>query len=143
MEFRKIFDAIFKSKILLGIYQKVEKMHLECQKMFEGSFESLIKNDDQLAKALIRDDVEINKLEIKIRKEILGYLAVNTAPDLNAALILVETVSHYERISDYAKGIARVAFSYPLEFKEDKFSRRIFEIKSLIEKEFELVLDAF
>lgn len=28
-------------------------------------------------------------------------------------------------------------------FKEDEFSRRIFEIKKLIEKEFELVLDAF
>lgn len=143
MEFKKIFDAIFKSKILLGIYEEVEKMHLESEKMFEESFESLIKNDDQLAKKLIREDLEINKLEIKIRKEILGYLAVNTAPDLNSALILVTTVSNYERIGDYAKGIARLALAYPSPFKENGYTKRIFEIKNLILKEFGMVISAF
>ncbi len=143
MEFKKIFDAIFKSKILLGIYQEVEKMHLECQKMFEESFESLIKNNDELARRLIREDLEINRLEIKIRKEILGYLAVNTAPNLNSALILVVTVSNYERIGDYAKGIARLALSYPSEFKKNGYPKRIFEIKNLISKEFEIVFMAF
>jgi len=49
------------------------------------------------------------------RKKVLEYLAVNSAPDISAALGLTAIANEYERIGDYCKDLAELRTSYGVE----------------------------
>ena len=143
MPFREVWDAVTKSKMLVKIWEDAGKMHKESKKMFKLSFNCLVKCDDKLACDLSEEDVRINKYEVQIRDEILGYLAINRSPNLNASLILSSIVIDYERIGDYCKNIAQLTLLFPTKLNDDEYMKIINQMKELILGSFDLTYQAF
>jgi phosphate uptake regulator len=143
MPFREVWDAITKSKMLVKIWEDAGLMHKESKKMFKLSFNCLVNCDDKVACNLSEEDIRINKYEVKIRNEILEYLAINRSPNLNASLILSSIVIDYERIGDYCKNIAQLTLLFPTKLTEDRYMKLINEMKEAIIKSFDLTYKAF
>ncbi|MDI6708073.1 MAG: PhoU domain-containing protein [Candidatus Thermoplasmatota archaeon] len=143
MGFRMIYDAITKTKLLEQIYEDVGKMNRECKEIFKKAYECLVKNRDEEALELAREDTKINKYEVKIRNDIMGYLAINTAPDLNTALTLASVVIDYERIGDYSKIIAQLGLLYPAKLEDGEYIDIITQTMNTVLKQFDLAHEAF
>ena len=143
MGFRMIYDALTKSKLLQKTYKDIGEMNRECKKIFEKSFECLVQNKDKEALELSNEDKKINRYEVNIRNNILGYLAVNTAPDLNAALTLTSVVIDHERIGDYCKIIAQLGLIYPAKLEDNEYMDIINNMRDTIVEQFDLAYAAF
>jgi phosphate uptake regulator len=143
MGFRMIYDALTKSKLLQKTYRDMGEMNRECKKVFERSFDCLVQNKDKEALELSNEDKKINKHEVDIRNSIMGYLAVNTAPDLNAALTLTSVVIDLERIGDYCKIIAQLGLLYPAKLEDNEYMDIINNMRNTIAEQFDLAYTAF
>ncbi|UCE36325.1 MAG: hypothetical protein JSW00_12420 [Thermoplasmata archaeon] len=142
MSFKRIYDALTKAPLLEKAYNDAWKMHALVKEMFEESSKCLIGCDISVAKKLSLEDKRINKAEKKIRREVMEYLAVTTAPNLSASLILISIVIDYERIGDLCKNIAQVCIEYPADFDDEEYVKDINEIKNNLSKMFDLTLVA-
>ena len=83
-----------------------------------------------------RLDVQINKLQRRIRKRVLVYLTGRAnAPDLPYCLQLMSLVKDVERIGDYAKDIANLErFAPPaVQPGEDPLGDRLLELREHVE----------
>lgn len=142
MPFKRIYDALTKTSLLGDAYTDASEMHRLAREMFETSTTCLIGCDIEVARKLSLEDKRINKLEKKVRKKVMGYLAVTTAPNLNASLILISIVIDYERIGDLCKNIAQVCIEYPADFGDEDVVKDIFLMKDHLSTMFEITLMA-
>jgi phosphate transport system protein len=81
------------------------------------SLEILAARKPQAAIALIQSDKEINKRRYGIESDCLSIIARQSpiATDLRIITAVMEIATELERISDYAKGIAKVSLVIPPE----------------------------
>ena len=79
---KKIYDALTKSVLLEKGFNDLGEMHKLTKEMFEESTTCIIGCDIVVARRLGLEDKRINKLEKKIRREVLEYLAITTAEEL-------------------------------------------------------------
>ncbi len=142
MSFKRIYDALTKAPLLEKAYNNAWGMHKRAKEMFEESAKCLIGCDISVAKRLSLEDKRINKYEKKIRREVMEYLAVTSAPNLNASLVLISIVIDYERIGDLCKNIAQLCIEYPADFTEEQYVKDINAIKANISNLFDLTLIA-
>lgn len=143
MKFKMMYDALTKSKLLKEAYDEVGKMNRNCRHLFATSVDCLVNDKDELAKEISDEDMIINRGEIEVRKNLLNYLAINTAPDVGTALILSSVVVDYERIGDYCKGIAWLGLLYPTTLEEDEFMGIVDSMKTVIREQFDFTYNAF
>jgi len=106
MLFKELFDAIFRGSILESAFEAVDRMHEQARAMYDLSLTCLIENKDEIAKEISSEDHVINVAVREVRREILNYLAINSAPDISSSLELTGIVIDYERIGDFCKNIA-------------------------------------
>ncbi len=84
--------------------QESHKATIKAGKIYFGSHVEQQKRDK-----LHERDKRVNKLQRKIRKRVLVYLAVRSnAPNLLYCLVLMSLVKDVERIGDYAKNLTEV-----------------------------------
>lgn len=129
--------------MLVKIWDNAGEMHKESKKMFQLSFNCLVSRNDELACNLSKEDVRINKYEVRIRNEILEYLALNSSPNLNASLILSSIVIDYERIGDYCKNIAQLTLLFPTKLNDDEYMSTINHMRDSILGAFDYTYQAF
>ncbi|MCH8936264.1 MAG: PhoU domain-containing protein, partial [Gemmatimonadetes bacterium] len=56
---------------------------------------------------IYKQDVKVNKLERKIRKQVIAHLSIaGNSADVPYSLLLMSLVKDVERIGDYAKNLA-------------------------------------
>jgi phosphate uptake regulator len=139
---KKIYDALTKSVLLERGFNDLRNMHELAKEMFEESTQCIIGCDISVAKKMSLEDKRINKLEKKIRRQVMEYLAITTAPNLSAPLILISIVIDYERIGDLCKNIAQLCIEYPADFTDENYVLDINEIKTNLLKMFDLTLEA-
>ena len=143
MSLKKIFDALTKGPLIEKAFDRVEEIHNLTLEMFEKSFEVLINQKDEIIDDIIKDDDKIDLIEMKIRKEIFEYLAISSAPNLNASLILTAVIKDYERIGDISANIAQLNRLYPTKLEEHVYLDEIYKMKNNINEIFKLTIDAF
>ena len=142
MSFKSVYDALTKSKLLVGIYVDIGAMNRKCKHIFLESVDCLVCDKDELAKEISDEDKVINEYEVKVRTDILKYLAINRAPDLGAALVMTSVVIDYERIGDYCKGIAGLGLRFPAQLDDENYLKIIDPMKETIIKQFDLAYEA-
>lgn len=142
MMFKELFDAVFKGSILKSAFQAVERMHNQAKTMYDLSVKSLVENKDEIAKDISREDRVINTSVKEVRREILQYLAINSAPDISASLILSAIAVDYERIGDYCKNIAQLGLMYPTMLTPSPYFDLFSEIHANISSMFDLTIRA-
>jgi len=93
---------------------------------------------------IYEQDVQVNKLERKIRKQVIAYLSVSgSAPDLPYCLLLMSLVKDVERLGDYAKNLSEIADLQAGCVPEDELCAELREIKSGVEAAFGVTSDVF
>ena len=91
-----------------------------------------------------KTDVKVNKLERKIRKQVIAHLSIRgNSPSLPYCLLLMSLVKDVERQGDYAKNLAEVREIHPAPLPDDDIVGELREIRAGVESAFESIADVF
>lgn len=109
---------------------------------FELSFQAFIEKDMELAKRIIEEDVEMNKMEEEIHNKVVLLLTKQqpiVATDLRRLIVLLKAASDMERLGDYAvnisKGAIRIGeerFITSVELMEDMCYKTISMLRQVV-----------
>lgn len=93
---------------------------------------------------IYHQDVQINKLQRKIRKQVIAHLSLRSStPDLPYCLLLVSLVKDVERIGDYAKNLSEVSEIRSKPLPEDEIVAELREIRAGVEGAFSVTAGSF
>ncbi len=93
---------------------------------------------------IYKQDVKVNKLERKIRKQVIAHLSVaGNSADVPYSLLLMSLVKDVERIGDYAKNLAETLDVSGATLPDDDTVAELREIRNGIESTFEAVAEVF
>jgi phosphate uptake regulator len=87
--------------------------------------------------ALYKTDVKVNKLERRIRKQVIAHLSLaSERTSVPYCLLLMSLVKDVERIGDYAKNLSEARDYHPSALPDDQIVQELREIRSEIEHGF-------
>lgn len=93
---------------------------------------------------IYKQDVKVNKLERKIRKQVIAHLSIaGNSADVPYSLLLMSLVKDVERIGDYAKNLAETLDVSGAILPDDDTMAELREIRTGIEGTFEAVAEVF
>ncbi len=93
---------------------------------------------------IYKQDVKVNKLERKIRKQVIAHLSVaGNSADVPYSLLLMSLVKDVERIGDYAKNLAETLDVSGAILPDDDTVAELREIRNGVEGVFEAVAEVF
>lgn len=93
---------------------------------------------------IYKQDVKVNKLERKIRKQVIAHLSIaGNSADVPYSLLLMSLVKDVERIGDYAKNLAETLDVSGAILPDDDTVAELREIRTGIEGTFEAVAEVF
>jgi phosphate transport system protein len=105
-------------------------------------FSDSVKPDEQTG--IYKMDVGVNKLERRIRKQVIAHLTLHgTSGSLPYCLLLMSLVKDVERIGDYAKNLAEVKEYHPDALPDDDLLAQLREIRAEVEKSFAETAEVF
>jgi phosphate uptake regulator len=94
--------------------------------------------------ALYERDVQVNKLERTIRKQVIAHLSLGAnSSDLPYCLLLMSLVKDVERIGDYAKNLTEVPELHRDPLPDDELAAELREIRTGIEAAFTVTAEVF
>ncbi|MCD6523266.1 MAG: phosphate uptake regulator PhoU [Candidatus Diapherotrites archaeon] len=143
MVFKEIYDVWTKEVLLRKAFEKTLKMMDKDKEAFSLAYNALIKNIDEHIEKVVKDEDRVDKYMQDVRREILEYLAVNSAPDVAASLILTTVIISLERIGDYSEDMTKLAVRYPKKVSEKKYLEAFDSIYERIIKLFDMTKKAF
>ena len=115
-------------------YQRSFMMLDLTREMFLKAKESLRFREDKDVDLNIRDqDLEINKYEREVRRNVFNHLVVGGKADLPSALVLVSIIVDIERIGDYTKNIVELAIDHPGKLKGGRFEKDLQRVEAAVE----------
>ena len=93
---------------------------------------------------LYKTDVKVNKLERRIRKQVIAHLSLTTdKSSVPYCLLLMSLVKDVERIGDYAKNLSEARDYHPGSLPEDEIVQELREIRTEIEAGFAEISGVF
>ncbi len=137
--------AIFKKDTLLDrAYRRSYEMVDITWEMFLKSKNSLRETDLIELDVNIHDrDVEVNKYQREVRRNVLSHLAVTGASDIYSGLLLVSIIIDIERVGDYTKNIVELAMNHPAKLHGGMFEEDLKRIEAAVEDMFRRVRKSF
>ena len=96
---------------------------------------------DQEREATIRRrDVEVNKLQRKVRRQVVAHLSLDRMrSDVPYCLLLMSLVKDVERLGDYAKNLAGIRSLHPDPFPDDALIRELKEIRDWVAADYQVL----
>lgn len=85
---------------------------------------------------IYKNDVQVNKLERTIRKQVIAHLSVGNWASLPYCLLLMSLVKDVERIGDYAKNLCELRDLHPDPLPEEEIVAELREIRASVEQQF-------
>lgn len=138
-------------RILTDKKTMVDEMGVEFESMLKIGKDMFVAVTDLLYlggdkkvvhKKIFPADKELNKLECKIRGEVVTHISVAGADNLSSMLIFMSVVKDAERIGDYIKNLYDIA-EKAKDFGKGKYGEATLDIRNHILMNFDLVNDAF
>lgn len=87
--------------------------------------------------SVYKADVKVNKLERKIRKQVIAHLSLASGrASVPYCLLLMSLVKDVERIGDYAKNLSEARDYHPSALPDDEIVHEMIELRTEIEKQF-------
>lgn len=89
-------------------------------------------------------DVQINKLERAIRKQVAAHLSFGgNQMDVPYCLLLMSLVKDVERLGDYAKNLSEVVDFHAVGLPDDEVVQELKEVRHEVEKSFKTATEIF
>lgn len=140
--YKKFMELFGKDNLLnQAIELTVEMLKID-REMFIASTESLRKRDDaELPFDIYKKDIQINKYERQVRRNVLTHLTVAGIYNIAQGLVLVSIVIDVERIGDYTKNIVELAQAHPLKLSGGVFENELTEIERITTVRFDKITE--
>ncbi|MBD3417165.1 MAG: hypothetical protein GF416_08550 [Candidatus Altiarchaeales archaeon] len=120
-----LLNILGKTKILAHSLDDVREMYGECIVMFDLAWDALENGDRSKAETVVGKDEAVDRLEVKVREEVLTYLeSMPAGGNVPLSLILIDTANQLERLADHVTFIADSAMKYPC-LDGDRFSEML------------------
>lgn len=100
--------------------------------------------DPDLENSIRRRDIQVNKLQRKIRRQVVAHLSLDpTRSDVPYCLLVMSLVKDVERLGDYAKNLAGIRALHPDPLPDDDIVRELAGIRDWIAGDYETLWDVF
>jgi len=108
----------------------------------EVYFSESLQADERTA--IYKTDVKVNKLERRIRKQVIAHLSLaKERTSVPYCLLLMSIVKDVERIGDYAKNLSEARDYHPSALPEDEIVHEMQEIRTQVERGFSEISEVF
>lgn len=135
-----------------SFHESLERIELELLSLGElagsavqRSVEALVTHDDALAEQVVRDDDMIDDLYLKLDREVLQLLALQSpvAEDLRLISAILHSCLHLERVGDQAVNIAKHYLATKGEPGSDGMRQQLREMGDLVVTMLRTAMEAF
>lgn len=100
--------------------------------------------DADLEAAIRKRDIKVNKLQRKIRREIVAHLSLDpTRSDVPYCLLVTSLVKDVERLGDYAKNLAGIRSLHPDPLPDDELVRELEGVREWVAGDYENLWQVF
>ena len=131
---------------LAEVRSEVLKMGGIVEQQIENALLALRDTNTALGEAVVRRDVEVNALEVKIDEECSRIIALRqpTALDLRMVMMVIKTITDLERMGDEAEKIGRLSMHLgEVEGPAYRYSNSVQHIGSMVRSMLHDTLNAF
>jgi Na+/phosphate symporter len=137
--------SVFRSSTLMDrAFQRSYDMLDLTYKMFLSSKEILRETDNaQVEIDLSDEDLEVNKYQREVRKDVFNHLILTEGEQLSSGLVLVSIVIDIERIGDYTKNIVEIAQNHPEPLHGGIFEDDLMKLEDAVDENFRRTIDVF
>jgi phosphate uptake regulator len=125
--YKRSFDMLGKTKL----------MFIEAKQVLRNTEHNELNID------IDDEDIEINRYQREVRKDVLKHLAVTGVDELASGLVLITIVIDLERIGDYTKNIVEIAKNYQPKLFAGEFEDELKKIEIAVEENFDKTLEVF
>jgi phosphate uptake regulator len=144
--FFKELISVWKGKDMLNqMYGELIEMLKNTEKMFVSVTDLLVENkfNKKISASLFSTDIEVNKTERNIRKQIVEHLIIESGTDIPACLVLMSVAKDVERIGDFCKNLLEVAEMLGNKLDNDNYSQFFKDLIQELKETFKKTQDAF
>ncbi len=117
--------------IVRDMFHKVSKTLRVCEDL------------EELEGVVYKTDIKINKLERKIRKELVTYLTLNPGVEIPGCLVLMSITKDAERLGDYCKNLFEAIEYWHKPCCELYYCDKITEFENYVNELFDSTIKAF
>ncbi|MFH1424942.1 MAG: PhoU domain-containing protein [archaeon] len=151
--FQEITDIWTKEPMLKKARKNAVDMLKRDQFMFNEVSNALLTGEiirktskgktESIVDILQREDEKINEYTQQIRREVMNYMADNSAPNVEASLVLTSLVIDLERLGDQTKDLAKLTLISKPDFEKRTYMRDIEKQQRRIMGMFDKTITAF
>lgn len=126
-------------------YKVFDEMLSLDRELFKRVVNALRDGSDlkSIEESIYRSDIKINKLERKLRKQIVTHLSLNPGQEVVASLVLMSIVKDAERLGDHCKNLYESAVSWGRPLAEMQFASKLSEFILYVNEAFDSTIKAF
>lgn len=126
-------------------YSEFSKMLDLDRDLYQVVMEAMQTGGDlkELEETIYRGDIQINKLERKIRKQLVTHLSVNPGPEVNGCLILMSIVKDAERLGDLCKNLFESAVLWGAPISKLNHAATVNEFQLYVVEVFDSTIKSF
>jgi len=131
----KKWFAIFQKDTLMDqAYRRSFLMFDTILGMFKTAKESLRhKEDSEIDIDIYNKDIEVNRFEREVRRNVFNHLAIAGSARLPSGLVLVNSIIDLERIGDYTKNIVELAMNHPGKLHGARYEEDLLRVETAVE----------
>ncbi len=135
--FKQLLSIFRKDTLMDQAYRRSFEMLDITRDMFLKAKNSLRHTESNYVDVNIYDkDIEVNKYEREVRRNVFNHLAVSGLETLPSGLVLVSIIIDIERIGDYTKNMVELAMNHPERLQGGKFEEDLQKIEAAVEDNF-------
>lgn len=98
--------------------------------------------DSELENTIRRRDIQVNKLQRKIRRQVVAHLSLDrTRTDVPYCLLVMSLVKDVERLGDYAKNLAGIRSLHPDALPDDEILRELSGMRDWVSEEYKILTE--
>lgn len=134
---RELFNLFKEDSLLDEAYRRSYEMLKITGEMFKESKKSLREKDVNQMETHVYDmDLEVNKFQREVRRNVFNHLVVCGSEDAYSALVLASVVIDIERIGDYTKNMVGLAADHPERLNGYAYEEDLAKIEAAVEDTF-------
>lgn len=139
---KELFNLFKEDSLLDESFRRSQEMLETTHEMFVESRQSLRERDMNQIESKIYDmDIEVNKFQREVRRNIFNHLVVNGPEDAYSALVLASVVIDIERIGDYTKNVVDLAVNHPQKLHGGAYEEDLEKVEKAVEESFARTLE--
>ena len=134
---KELFNLFKEDSLLDEAYQRSFEMLKITGEMYKESKKSLREKDINQMEIHVYDmDIEVNKFQREVRRNVFNHLVVSGSEDAYSALVLASVVIDIERIGDYTKNVVDLASNHPERLSGGAYEEDLLKIEEAVENTF-------